>query len=274
MAASLDQIIEKRIKRIKANSLTKTQPNGGTFWAINRSQKDVFLDAKGLRDYQSLIRFICEQPHPTLQLPLQQIHGIKAITKIMNDFLRLKTPNFTHLIHHLYPKRIPEWHIYIRLKNITLVDTIVTVLGIVHPPGLPKAKELSAVKKSMKAYLDFPFIEIRSVKAKNEIVAHQAAVDLAKVILSQVENRNSSLVHNKNVDLDKFYISHKISDGTTQFSSSISHRGISYSKRQFEKRYESNLINYLAAVAKSKASPELFNLIKRSCITFQNSKTI
>lgn len=276
MALDLINIIEKRLEKIKASSLPAAIKGGGTFYAVTKYQQDVFLDSKTVDKYFGLINFIGEFIHPILNVPLREIHGIQEIKNIISTFLRLKKPNYSQLKGHLLPKRTSEWNIFIRLKWIGINDTIVTPLGLIHPPHLPKASTVTQLfKKKYSDELNYPFVEIRGIKSKNAEVAFQTAVGSAKVLFSQIPNRAHSLVFQSNVDMESFFIAQKVSNGSLSYSNRVSHRGITYDKKnKYDQNHVKKLQFYLSEIDDiKKASPALYARIQQGCIAFQNSKT-
>jgi hypothetical protein len=276
MALDLKVIIEKRLEKIRSNSVPSSTANEGSFFAVNKSQRDVYLDGRGVSDYFKLLKFINDFIHPGLGVPLREIHGVQAIEKIISNFLRLKKPNYDQLKDHLLPKRTADWNIFIKLKWVGTNHSFQTPLGIIHPPGLPDAKALpQSFKKKYDEELQAVFVEIQNIKSKNEEAAYLSALEMTKILLSQISNRNHSLILKYSVDVEPFYIVQKITTGAVWFSSSVSHRGISYDRKsKYDNAHLKHLQLYLNDIdGARKVSPALFNRVGQGCIALQNAKT-
>ena len=280
--ANLETIVQKRLENLKSkHSIPKPVDNGGTFNAETASQQTVIIDEAGLHNYFQLVSFLCEQKHPTTGQKLGELHGEKVIDTMLGKFLRLKKPNYKQFVDFLINKEFVSWDIFVRITGITYNQTIETDLGTLHPPGLPKAKRLFTPK----FFSDYPddlnsyFIQIKDVKAMYPETAFLEAREQAKLVVSLVPNAHAGLSVSKSIEIQPFflYVNNKLPlHERAGFSSTVPHRGLTFNKKSKHDEYAKK--RFLSQISDLKAvklsCPDLYERLRRCCISFQNAKIV
>lgn len=279
--ADLETIIKGRVEKIiTKHSVPKHVDNGGIFCAEVASQKTVIIDEAGLHNYFQLVSFLCKQKHPTINKVLGELYGENVIENMLGKFLRLKKPNYKQFVDFLINKELVSWDIFVKITGITYNQTIVTELGTLHPPMLPTAKKLFTSKffSDHPGYLNNHFIQIKDIKAMCAETAYLEAREQAKLVVSLVPNAHSSLSVSKSIEIQPFYlyINNKLPHGRAGLSSTVPHRGLTFDKKSKHDEYAKKIfLSQISDLNLVKLScPDLYERLRRCCISFQNAKIV
>jgi hypothetical protein len=274
-ALIVDKKIEGLIKKHSAPD-QKQARNGACFYAETSLQKDVFLKATGLKDYNQILEFVYDFIHPTLETPLIDVWGKHKLKSSVDDLIRRKRRNTKAIAKELLNSRLPKWRVFFPLYFMTLDFKIDLSLANLHPPGAAFFPANNHLRTDHPEINQLPYLEIKECRGANEDMVPVVAMEHAKFVLSLIPSGSEGLMlKTAPYASETMVLVQNIATGSWRYTWSIGHRGVTYSskashevKRAKALTVQANKINY-----RIKEGSQISKRLKNAAIMFQTAKT-